>query len=67
MLPLHHHIGDFRHPSHRPPLPNWLAREFDSVPIVLAPVQRRLRIPVWPGFRLTISFERTSPAGGCNV
>lgn len=67
MLPLHHHIGDYRHPSHLSPLPNWLIREFDGIPIVIVPKRRRLRIPVWPGFRLTISFEKTTSVGECNV
>ena len=61
------YTGDYRHHT-RPLSPVWLRRDFDDLPLVVTPRHpRRLRIPVWPGFRLALSLERISPVGGCNV
>lgn len=66
MLPHHYHFGDLRQHSRPSPLPKWLLRDFDGVPF--EPVKnRRWKIPVWPGFRLSILIERTAPVGGTHV
>ena len=65
MLP-HHPFGDHRHHSRPEPLPTWLLRDFDGVPFE-PEKRRRLKIPVWPGFRLSIFIERTTPVGGTHV
>ncbi len=54
--------------NRRRPVPNYIRRDFDDLPQVIEPPRkRRIRIPVWPGFRLSITFERIVPVGGQNV
>jgi len=63
MLPPNPFHGVPRHP-----VPNYIRRDFDDLPLDIRPARvRRLRIPVWPGFRLSITFERVVPVGGQHV
>jgi len=68
MLPPIIFFGDFHHSRQGADVPEFIRRDFDNAPLKIRMIQkRRLRIPVWPGFRLHIHIERVAPAGGLHV
>lgn len=66
MLPPHPFVGDPRHHHTYNPQPDWLTRDLGERINDVVPVRSgwRLRIPVWPGFRLELLLHKT---GGQNV
>ncbi len=50
-------VGDPRHRINSNALPDWFIRDMGERLIETTP-KRRLRLPIWPGFRLELKLIR---------